>query len=228
MAPRSPVRTASRSLIELLREWLHALAAQNVGAIAVLGPELQGEPSERRVLAVYPLSAQQAAYALARSPDFGEGPHRHGAPAASWQSLAHPSRQPQEEVDAQWRSAWLGLGLQGVVRVSFGLPAGRSFDCFLFVAGELQQRSQAAALGWLAQAFWPTLRAALVAAWSPLTRREEECLRLAFDGLTARASAERMDCSERTVNFHMANAMSKLGADNKMAAIQRACWLGAL
>ncbi|KQP49949.1 helix-turn-helix transcriptional regulator [Pseudorhodoferax sp. Leaf274] len=215
-------------MIDLLREWLHALAAQDVGAIVVLGPELNGPPSERRVLAVYPLSAQQAAYALARSPDFGEGPHRHGMPAALWQPLARPLHLPQAEVDAQWRQAWLALGLQAVVRVSFGLPAGRSFDCFLFVSGELQQRSQAATLGWLAQGFWPTLRSALVAAWSPLTRREEECLRLAFDGLTARASAERMECTERTVNFHIANAMAKLGADNKMAAIQRACWLGAL
>lgn len=227
MSSRSPVRTASRSLIELLREWLHALSAQDVGAIVVLGPELHGEPSERRVLAVYPLSAQQAAYALARSPDFGEGPRRHGMPAAASQRLAQP-HQPEAEVDAQWRRAWLALGMQAVVRVSFGLPAGRSFDCFLFVSGELHQRSQVAALAWLAQGFWPSLRSALVAAWSPLTRREEECLRLAFDGLTARASAERMECSERTVNFHMANAMAKLGADNKMAAIQRACWLGAI
>lgn len=228
MSPRSPVRTASRSLIELLREWLHALSAQDVGAIVVLGPELHGDPSERRVLAVYPLSAQQAAYALARSPDFGEGPQRHGMPAAAWQPLAQPLHQPEAEVDAHWRRAWLALGMQAVVRVSFDLPAGRSFDCFLFVSGELQQRGQVAALGWLAQGFWPSLRSALVAAWSPLTRREEECLRLAFDGLTARASAERMACSERTVNFHMANAMAKLGADNKMAAIQRACWLGAI
>ncbi|WP_326535558.1 helix-turn-helix transcriptional regulator [Pseudorhodoferax sp.] len=211
-----------------MRDWQHALAAEGVQAIVVLGPELQGGPSERRVLAVHPVDAHQAARALARSPDFGEGPHRMGTPPVAWQQLARPLRLPEAEVDAQWRGAWQALGPQAVVRVGFGLPAGRSVECFLFVAEEVQQRNQAAMLGWLAQGFWPTLRAALVAVWCPLTRRELECLRLAFDGLTARASAERMACTERTVNFHLANAMYKLDADNKMAAIQRACWLGAL
>jgi LuxR family transcriptional regulator, quorum-sensing system regulator SolR len=51
---------------------------------------------------------------------------------------------------------------------------------------------------------------------------------LAFEGLTARDSAKRMGCTERTVNYHLANAMGKLRVDNKMAAIQRACWLGAI
>lgn len=228
MAPRIPVRTASDTLIELLRDWQRALASEGVQAIVVLGPELHGGPSERRVLAVHPLDAHHAAHALARSPDYGEGPHRQGAPPMAWQQLARPLRLPEAEVDAHWRRVWLALDLQAVVRVGFGLPAGRSIECFLFVSQEVQQRGQAAMLGWLAQGFWPTLRAALVAVWCPLTRREIECLRLAFDGLTARASAERLDCTERTVNFHLANAMAKLGADNKMAAIQRACWLGAL
>ena len=33
-------------------------------------------------------------------------------------------------------------------------------------------------------------------------------------------------CSERTINFHLANAMARLKVDNKLAAIQRACWFG--
>jgi LuxR family quorum-sensing system transcriptional regulator SolR len=37
-----------------------------------------------------------------------------------------------------------------------------------------------------------------------------------------------MACSERTVNYHLANAMAKLKVDNKLAAVQRACWIGAL
>ena len=51
---------------------------------------------------------------------------------------------------------------------------------------------------------------------------------LAFQGLTARESSQRLHCTERTVNYHLANAMGKLKVDNKMAAIQRACWLGAI
>jgi len=30
------------------------------------------------------------------------------------------------------------------------------------------------------------------------------------------------------VNYHLANAMGKLRVDNKLAAIQRACWLGVI
>jgi LuxR family transcriptional regulator, quorum-sensing system regulator SolR len=63
---------------------------------------------------------------------------------------------------------------------------------------------------------------------SMLSPRERECLVLAFQGLTARESSLRLRCSERTVNYHLANAMGKLRVDNKMAAIQRACWLGAI
>ena len=37
-----------------------------------------------------------------------------------------------------------------------------------------------------------------------------------------------LQCTERTVNYHLANAMAKLKVDNKMAAIQRACWMGAI
>lgn len=228
MATRTPVRTDSDALEALLAEWQCALAEEGVQSIAVLGPQPDGGCTARRVLAVHPLDAQQAAQSLACSPDFGEGPHPQGAPPVAWQLLARPLRLPEAEADMQWRRAWLARGEQAVVRVGFGLPAGRRIDCFLFTAEELQRRGQAAMLGWLVQSWWPALRSALVATWCPLTRRELQCLRLAFDGLTARASAERLDCTERTVNFHIANAMAKLGADNKMAAIQRACWLGAI
>ena len=59
-----------------------------------------------------------------------------------------------------------------------------------------------------------------------LSPREQESLNLAFEGLTARETALRMDCSERTVNYHLANAMGKLKTDNKLSAVQRACWIG--
>ncbi|RYY91670.1 MAG: LuxR family transcriptional regulator, partial [Comamonadaceae bacterium] len=68
----------------------------------------------------------------------------------------------------------------------------------------------------------------IAAARSTLSPRERECLVLAFQGLTARESSQHLNCTERTVNYHLANAMNKLKVDNKMAAIQRACWLGAI
>lgn len=59
-----------------------------------------------------------------------------------------------------------------------------------------------------------------------MSPRELECLGLAFKGMTARQTGEHLFCSERTINFHLANAMAKLKVDNKVAAIQRAFWFG--
>jgi DNA-binding CsgD family transcriptional regulator len=70
------------------------------------------------------------------------------------------------------------------------------------------------------------VKRSIAQARSTLSPRERECLVLAFEGLTARESSQRLSCTERTVNYHLANAMGKLKVDNKMAAIQRACWIG--
>ena len=206
-------------------DWLHSLAAAGVGALVVLGPNPYGTAQDRQVLAAYPLDAQTAAYALAHSHEPDAGRQRTGPPLVALLPLSAP---PHDTQSMSWQAQWLERGVQSAVRVRIVLPANRCFECFLFTRQLLTHVDQAAPLAWSALAHWPALRAALVAANSPLTPRELQCLVLAFDGLTARASAERMACAERTVNFHLANAMSKLKADNKVTAIQRACWLGAI
>jgi LuxR family transcriptional regulator, quorum-sensing system regulator SolR len=108
------------------------------------------------------------------------------------------------------------------------LPAGRAFECFMFSPRQLADRAEAASLVWSALNIWPLVKRSIGEARSTLSPRERECLVLAFQGLTARESSQRLHCSERTVNYHLANAMGKLKVDNKMAAIQRACWLGAI
>ena len=70
------------------------------------------------------------------------------------------------------------------------------------------------------------MRRAIAETRVTLSPRELESLQLAFEGLTARETALRMDCAERTVNYHLANAMAKLHTDNKLQAVQKACWLG--
>lgn len=228
MAHRSPVRTASKALSEVLRDRQHELAAQQWLAVVVLGPALQGAPHARQLLAVHPLDAHAEAAALARgSAHFGAPAGAAGTPQLASYLLDLPASADESEADARWRHAWLARGAQGALRVGFALPAGRSFECFVFVPQPLEP-VEAALLAWRVHGLWPALRAALVDAFSPLTPRELQCLQLAFEGLTARASAQRMDCTERTVNFHLANAMAKLDADNKITAIQRACWLGLL
>jgi LuxR family quorum-sensing system transcriptional regulator SolR len=83
---------------------------------------------------------------------------------------------------------------------------------------------------WLAQAAHAAL-ASIVAARPEgagairLTEREIEVLRWAADGKTASESAEILTISERTVIFHIDNALRKLGAANKTAGVLKAAML---
>ena len=219
-----PVNIDSLSLDSLLRDWVVALREFAVEAVAVLGPNPMGDRHVRDVVAVHPPACAEAAQALADSSDFGAPWRDSGAPLVAWQHLAR-SDPPGA---SRWRALWLSHGFQTVIRVAFCLPADRAFECFMFSPRELHERAEAAPLAWSALNIWPLVRRAIAAERSTLSARERECLVLAFEGLTARQSAQRLSCTERTVNYHLANAMGKLQVDNKMAAIQRACWLGVI
>ena len=52
-----------------------------------------------------------------------------------------------------------------------------------------------------------------------LTAREIQCVRFAAQGLTIAETAAAMTIAERTVEFHLGNAMRKLGASNKLRAV---------
>ena len=58
-----------------------------------------------------------------------------------------------------------------------------------------------------------------------LTAREIEVLRWTADGKTSGDVGQIMNISERTVNFHVNNAVEKLGAANKTAAVITAALL---
>lgn len=62
----------------------------------------------------------------------------------------------------------------------------------------------------------------------PLTRRETEILKWAADGKTSSDVSEILAIAESTVRFHTKNAISKLGARNRTAAVARAALLGLL
>lgn len=219
-----PVNFDSVSLDGLLSDWVGALREFSVEAVAVLGPDPFGSSEDRHVVAVHPPIVGDAARALAESHDFGAPWRDSDAPLVAWQYIAKSDHLGS----SRWRLLWMAHGFQTVVRVEFSLPAGRAFECFMFSPRELTDRSEAAALVWSAMNIWPLIKRCIAHARSTLSPREKECLTLAFQGLTARETAARLRCSERTVNYHIANAMGKLKVDNKMAAIQRACWLGAI
>ena len=61
-----------------------------------------------------------------------------------------------------------------------------------------------------------------------LSSREVEVLQWTGDGKTSAEISDILNISERTVNFHIANAMAKLNAANKAAAVVHAAMLGML
>jgi LuxR family quorum-sensing system transcriptional regulator SolR len=219
-----PVNFDSVSLDGILSDWVAALREFSVEAVVVLGPDPFGDRDARQVVAAHPPLVTEAARALAESGDFGARWRESDAPLVAWQTISKSD--PQRT--SRWRMLWLAHGYQTLVRVEFQLPAARSFECFMFSPREMTDRNEAALLAWSALNIWPLVKRSISAARSTLSPRERECLELAFQGMTARETSQTLQCTERTVNYHLANAMSKLKVDNKMAAIQRACWLGAI
>lgn len=61
-----------------------------------------------------------------------------------------------------------------------------------------------------------------------LTAREKEVLRWTAEGKTAYEISQILSVSERTVNFHITNVITKLGASNKTQAAVKAAALGML
>lgn len=218
----SPANFDSLALDGLLVDWLGALKQYSVEALIVLGPAVTGAAKERWVHAVYPPKLHDLANALADSDDFGYDWQSSDSPMVAWQTI---SRGLYSDI-GRWRLLALGHGLQSMVRVEFALPRGRAFECFMFTPQAMHDRAEAAILVWSAMNIWPKIKRAISDVTSPLTPREKECLALAFDGQTAADSAKIIDCSERTVTYHLANAMRKLQVDNKLAAVERACWYG--
>ncbi|MDQ7745127.1 helix-turn-helix transcriptional regulator [Hydrogenophaga pseudoflava] len=218
-----PVNFDSVGVDAILADWVRALRDSGVEAVLVMGPNPMGGRDEREVLAVHPPRLLSAAEALAASTDFGASWRDSDAPLVAWQDI---SKAAYAEPSSRWRRLWLAHGHQTLVRVAFSLPAGRAFECFMFSPRAFADRSEAAALAWSAYNIWPMLRRAIAEQRVTLSPREQESLNYAFEGLTARETAQRMDCSERTVNYHLANAMAKLKTDNKLSAVQRACWIG--
>lgn len=88
-------------------------------------------------------------------------------------------------------------------------------------------------LHWLAHVAHTMLFRTLLAKYQnetaiQLTEREIELLRMAAEGKTAGDISVALGVTERTANYHMSNAMEKLGAANKTRAVAMAIRLGLL
>ena len=94
-------------------------------------------------------------------------------------------------------------------------------------------RAKSLTMSWLAHAAHSGMSRCLTAKLLPeseirLTEREAAVLRWTGDGKTSSEISEIMRISESTVNFHVRNAVAKLGAANKLAATVKAAMLGML
>lgn len=99
--------------------------------------------------------------------------------------------------------------------------------------GEEELRAKLPMMQWLAHVVHQRLFGEFQAwqrnaALGRLTERELGCLRLAAEGGTSADISRLTGVGERTVNFHMANAISKLGAANKTHAVVLAMRMGLL
>lgn len=104
------------------------------------------------------------------------------------------------------------------------LTLARSHDTL----SETELRDHSLKMSWLVQvAHEGMTRLVSIATPSgpPLTARELEVLRWTADGKTSGEVGQIMHISERTVNFHVNNALAKLGAVNKTAGVVKAAML---
>jgi LuxR family transcriptional regulator, quorum-sensing system regulator SolR len=224
MLSGDPANFENIAVDSAINDWLVALRDYAVRGLLVLGPEPLGAPGKRRILAVHPPHLLDAAKGLAESEDFAYEWSATNSPHMAWRAISDAANID----DGHWSKRWFAKGFRSFVRVGFSLPGHRAFECYAFSLRTWSNHEEPASAAWHTSTIWPTLRKSLIEAYSPLSPREAESLRLAFDGLTARAAGEVMGCSERTVNFHVTNAMNKLKVDSKLAAVQQAIFLGCI
>jgi LuxR family transcriptional regulator len=94
-------------------------------------------------------------------------------------------------------------------------------------------REKGLGLSWLAQTAHLGMSRIVLSKILPvttvsLTKREVAVLQWTADGKTSSEISEILCISERTVNYHIGNAIKKLGTTNKVAAAVRAAVLGLL
>jgi LuxR family transcriptional regulator, quorum-sensing system regulator SolR len=224
MLTGSPANFESVDVDSVVNDWLFQLKNYAVQGLLVLGPDPYGESDARKILVAHPPNVVGAAQLLVSSKDFFSNGSAQDPRPVTWQAVS-------SSIDADadhWRGLLFAKGFRSFVRVAFPLPNDCAFECYAFSSRTWLTQDEPAQVAWHTWNAWPRLKKSLANAYCPLSPREAQSLRLAFDGLTARAAAQAMGCSERTVVFHITNAMNKLKVDNKLAAVQRAIFIGCI
>lgn len=109
------------------------------------------------------------------------------------------------------RCGGVNLGIAGEVEDLDAMPTSHVFEAVsLVTAGHDRIRSLSG----------------LSARRANLSAREKECLLWLTHGLKTKEIADRLSVSDATVNFHIANAKAKLGADTREQAVAKAIMAG--
>lgn len=145
-----------------------------------------------------------------------------------------------EQVFAETPDIWNGARANGL-RVGWAQPSrdSRNVVGMLTLARSAEELSPAEArvkqfkLAWLAQTAHLGMSKYLAHQFVPsieatLSAREIDVLRWTAEGKTASEISGILKITERTVNFHVNNAVAKLGVSNKTAAAIHAALLGLL
>lgn len=222
-ATRRAVFTREPTARSVLQDWHDALAAFDVRAVLVLGPDGISANDSREVVAVYPEEFRGPGITLAHSTAFGLPWRASAGSLVAYKNLSGNSEQIEP-----WAAAWLEGGALSMVRTELPLPLGRAFEAFVFTGRHLADRREASEIVWSAMNIWPTIREQVIANRFDISERERQTLLLLAEGHTSKEAARQLGCTERTVNFHLQNIAEKLNARNKASVIQRACSLGVI
>lgn len=201
-------------------DWLDSLSTFGVKALAILGPASADELQRRDIWSAHPLPLRPAVEEFARSDAYGPAWRESNSPAMAWQNVT---------IDAgrAWSRALHEHGIRAIVRSDVQMPFGTGFECVALVGKQLN-RGEAFEIGWALNNCWPMVKDGVIANRFGLTPRVREVLRVLAEGHTAKETAKRVGCKERTVHYHLATVMKRLHADNRASAILRACMLGIL
>lgn len=230
--PKAPI-SVGQSRTTVLETALHALARDlgfQGGLYVHLGHALRppaGELSCTPVRFVATSVSDRRLYveegALACDPVAGRAARAH-TPFAWTSAVAPGMTEAQRQLHTRLRGRGIYAGVAAPVQDYAAGPAYLSLYSVYADEAEQIARDNGPQLAFAAAAFHERAKAQL----SPfsadadphtLTPREIECLRLAAIGWTSAQSGTALRVSSRTVEFHLQNAVSKLGAPNRVCAV---------
>lgn len=204
----------AKPLADVLRAWHKELGS--VSAVAIYMPCVmlsRAGRTSKKLAAVWP-EACAPMYERDRTSRDIEVEH---------ESLVESNELGHARELAGWKNQEFGY----YSRLSMPIAAFQSIDIYFLLTERPTSQDTQQYTG-ITLEWWTRIRQGLAVQHSPLSYKEVHCLAQAFAGKTSKETAVELGLSERNATAHIQNAMGKLGVTTKMAAVQKAIWLGHL